>query len=93
MSNGWHYYISSRKLIAKKLLRRARLEWSVETMYRTVGTRLLDVHFHEDFCRVEDRHVQQNLNMIRKIALDSIRGYKKNSFKKPYFKNYAWLLN
>jgi len=73
-TNEWHYYISSRKLTAEELLKRARLEWSVETMHW-----LLDVHFHEDFCRVEDRNVQQNLNMIRKIALNSIRDYKEKT--------------
>jgi hypothetical protein len=50
-SDEWHYYISSRPLSAEELLTRARLEWSVETMHW-----LLDVHFGEDFCRVEDKH-------------------------------------
>lgn len=70
-SNEWHYYISSRKLTAKELLTHARLEWSVESMHW-----LLDVRFGEDFCRVEDRNVQQNLNMIRKIALNTMKDYK-----------------
>jgi predicted transposase YbfD/YdcC len=76
-TDEWHYYISSRKLTAEELLKRARLEWSVETMHW-----LLDVHFHEDFCRVEDRNVQQNLNIIRKIALNSIRDYKEKTSSK-----------
>jgi predicted transposase YbfD/YdcC len=76
-TDEWHYYISSRKLTAKELLKRARLEWSVETMHW-----LLDVHFHEDFCRVEDKYVQQNLNIIRKIALNSIRDYKEKTCSK-----------
>ena len=33
---------------------------------------LLDVHFNEDLCRVEDKNVQQNLNIVRKIVLNSI---------------------
>jgi predicted transposase YbfD/YdcC len=37
-------------LTAEELLRRARLEWAVETMHW-----LLDVHFSEDFCRIEGR--------------------------------------
>ena len=79
-TDKWHYYISSRKLTAKELLRHARLEWSVETMHW-----LLDVHFREDFCRVEDKNVQQNLNIIRKIALNSIRNYKKKTGSKNAF--------
>ena len=81
-TNEWHYYISSRKLTAEELLRRARLEWSVESMHW-----LLDVHFGEDFCRVEDSNVQQNLNIARKIALNSIKGYKeKTESKRPISK-------
>jgi len=42
---------------------------------------LLDAHFGEDFCRIEDANVQQNLNIVRKTALNLIRDYKnvKNS--------------
>jgi predicted transposase YbfD/YdcC len=71
ISDEWHYYISSRKLTAEELLKHARLEWSVESMHW-----MLDVHFGEDFCRVEDKDVQQNLNIIRKIALNNIKCYK-----------------
>ena len=78
-TDEWHYYISSRSLKAEELLKHARLEWSVETMHW-----LLDVHFSEDFCRVEDRNVQQNLNIVRKIALNTIKGYKtKTASKRP----------
>jgi predicted transposase YbfD/YdcC len=81
-TNEWHYYISSRSLTAEQLLRHARLEWSVETMHW-----LLDVHFGEDFCRVEDPNVQQNLNIVRKIALNTIKGYKtKTDSKRPLSK-------
>jgi len=79
ITNEWHYYISSRELTAEELLKHARLEWSVETMHW-----LLDVHFGEDFCRSEDKNVQQNLNIIRKIALNSIKLFNgKNNNKFP----------
>ena len=82
ITNEWHYYISSRKLTAKELLKHARTEWSVESMHW-----LLDVHFCEDFCRVEDENVQQNLNMARKIVLNSIKLYKeKSGDKRPISK-------
>jgi predicted transposase YbfD/YdcC len=73
-SGGWHYYICSRGLTAEELLRHARLEWAVESMHW-----LLDVHFGEDFCRIEDRNVQQNLNIVRKTALNTIKAYKTNT--------------
>ena len=81
-TNEWHYYISSRALTAAELLKHARAEWSVETMHW-----LLDVHFNEDFCRVEDKNVQQNLNMVRKIVFNSVKLYKtKTGDKKPISK-------
>ena len=81
-TNEWHYYISSRKLTAAQLLTHARLEWSVESMHW-----LLDVHFGEDFCRIEDKNVQQNLNIVRKIVLNGIRLHKeKSGDKRPFSK-------
>lgn len=53
------------------------MEWSVETM-----PWMLDVHFGEDYCRVEDRNVQQNLNMLRKAALNLIKRYKERTGSK-----------
>ena len=70
-TSEWHYYITSKHLTAEELLYHARKEWSVETMHW-----LLDVHFEEDFCRVGDKNIQQNLNMIRKLALNIIKQYK-----------------
>ena len=70
-SSEWHYYISSRKLTAQELLKHARLEWAVESMHW-----LLDVHFLEDRTKVWDMNVQQNLNIMRKIALNLARIYK-----------------
>ena len=76
-TSEWHYYISSRELTAGELLHHARMEWSVECMHW-----LLDVHFGEDFCRVEDKNVQQNLNMLRKFAINIIKRYKERSKSK-----------
>lgn len=73
----WHYYISSRKLSAEELLHHALMEWSVETMHW-----LLDVHFGEDFCHVEDRDIQENLNMLRKLAINVIKQYKEGTGSK-----------
>lgn len=67
----WHYYISSRKLTAEELARHARKEWSVETMHW-----LLDVHFREDGCRIQGRNAKQNMNMLRKFALNITRIHK-----------------
>lgn len=73
----WHYYISSRYLTALELLHHARMEWAVESMHW-----LLDVHFSEDYCRIVNQTIQQNLNMLRKFALSLIKQYKTNSNSK-----------
>ena len=79
-TNEWHYYISSRELTAEELLKHARSEWSVETMHW-----LLDVHFGEDFCRAAEQRTQENLNIIRKIVLNSLRFYKNEHNSKAAF--------
>lgn len=76
-SSEWHYYISSKKLEPTELLHHARMEWTVESMHW-----LLDVHFDEDRCRVEDKDVQQNLNILRKAALNLIKQYKSTANSK-----------
>lgn len=73
----WHYYISSRKLTAAELLCRARMEWAVETMHW-----ILDVHYSEDYCRVENKTIQQNLNMLRKFTISLIKQYKNRTASK-----------
>lgn len=81
-TSEWHYYISSCPLTPDRLLYHARMEWAVESMHW-----LLDVHLEEDWCRVEDKDIQKNLNMLRKAALNLIRLYKSGtSSKKPMSK-------
>ena len=78
----WHYYISSRPLTALELLHHARMEWSVETMHW-----LLDVHFEEDYLRVANQTLQENVNLLRKFALNMIRQFKDHtSSKRPVSK-------
>lgn len=78
----WHYYISSRDLTVEELLHHARMEWAVESMHW-----LLDTHFDEDGCRVEDKNVQQNLNMLHKAALNTIKLFQsRTQSKRPMSK-------
>ena len=81
-SSEWHYYISSRELTAEQLLHHARMEWSVESMHW-----LLDVHFEEDWCRVESKDVQQSLNMFRKAAINFIKTFKTRNNSKTAISN------
>ncbi len=36
----------------------------------------VDVHFSEDQWRIEDKNIQQNLNMVRKLAINLIKKHK-----------------
>lgn len=76
-SNEWHDYISSRNLSAVELLNHTRLEWGVESMHW-----LLDVHFDEDRTRATNQNTQENLNIIRKTALNLIRTFKNETNSK-----------
>lgn len=78
----WHYYISSRNLTAEELLHHARMEWLVEAMHW-----ILDVHFEEDWCRVENKSIQQNLNMFRKAAINLIKHFKMSTTSKKAISN------
>ena len=81
-SSEWHYYLSSRELTAEQLLHHARMEWSVESMHW-----LLDVHFEEDWCRIESKDVQQSLNMFRKAAINLIKNFKNRNNSKTAISN------
>ena len=73
-SSEWHYYISNRNLSPEELLHHARMEWAVESMHW-----LLDVHFEEDWCRIDSKTIQQNLNMLRKAAINIIKLFKERT--------------
>lgn len=76
------YMTVRRKSTAEKFLHHARMEWSVESMHW-----LLDVHFEEDWCRVEDKAVQQHLNMFRKAAINLIKLFKERTKTKRAISN------
>lgn len=81
-TSEWHYYISSRTLTALELLHHARMEWAVESMHW-----LLDVHYGEDYLRVVNRTIQENMNLLRKFAIGLMKQFKeKTSSKRPFSK-------
>lgn len=76
-TSEWHYYISSRPLTARELLHHARMEWAVESIHW-----LLDVHYGEDYLRVVNPTIQENINHLRKFALNLLKQFKKNTASK-----------
>jgi predicted transposase YbfD/YdcC len=64
-----HYYISSRRLSARRALEAARGHWQVENGLHWH----LDVHFGEDANRVQRRHGAENLGVLRRMALSLLK--------------------
>lgn len=58
------------------------MEWSVESMHWLLG-----VHFEKDWCRVEDKTVQSNLNIFRKVAINIIKLFKTKTESKQAISN------
>jgi predicted transposase YbfD/YdcC len=77
------YYISSSTQEASYYNRNVRLHWSIENNLHWH----LDVTFGEDACRTRKDHAPQNLNTLRKVALQRMaRMDDKLSLKKRRYK-------
>jgi predicted transposase YbfD/YdcC len=63
------YYISSLAPDSKQLAHAIRSHWEVENRLHWC----LDVTFHEDACRSRCDHAPQNLNIVRKMAMNLLR--------------------
>ena len=64
-----HYYISSLPPLARLLLASIRAHWGIENSCHWV----LDVVFKEDASRTRTQNADDNLALMRKIALNLIR--------------------
>lgn len=69
------YYVSSRPANAKELGALIRSHWAIENSLHWV----LDMTFREDESRVRDRKAAENLSLLRKIALNTVRSDKSRS--------------
>jgi predicted transposase YbfD/YdcC len=63
------YFIGSRKMAARRYLAALRDHWGIENNLHWQ----LDVSFHEDASRVENRHGAENLSLFRKLALSLLK--------------------
>lgn len=63
------YYITDVKRSAKTILKAVRSHWQVENRLHWV----LDISFREDESRVRSGHAQENLSVVRKLALNLLR--------------------
>jgi predicted transposase YbfD/YdcC len=69
LTDETHYYISSLAPEAERLLVAVRAHWGIENGCHWV----LDVIFHEDASRTRLQYADDNLALLRKIALNLIR--------------------
>lgn len=74
------YYISSLPVDPAESLRAIRSHWGIENKLHWI----LDVQFGEDGSRVRNADAAQNLNVIRKVAVDLLRRDRttRHTFKK-----------
>lgn len=93
LSEETHYYITSLPPLASLILGSIRAHWGIENSCHW----LLDVVFKEDASRTRTRHADDNLALLRKIALNLIRQHPaKGALKRKRYRaalNEAFLLN
>lgn len=63
------YFIGSRRMAARRYAAALRNHWGIENNLHWQ----LDVSFHEDANRVENRHGAENLSLFRKLALSLLK--------------------
>ena len=63
------YFIGSRRMAARRYLAALRNHWGIENNLHWQ----LDVSFHEDASRVENRHGAEDLSLFRKLALSLLK--------------------
>ena len=64
-----HYYLSSRKLGAKRFAEAVRGHWGIENALQWV----LEVVFDEDRSRVRKDHGPENLGLLRRMAIAMLK--------------------
>ena len=69
MSVEKRYYVSSLPPDAKRLAHAIRSHWAIENRLHWC----LGMTFGEDACRVRKGHAPENLNIVRKIAMNLLR--------------------
>ena len=80
------YYLLSKYIPAKKLLRIVRGHWAIENQLHWV----LDVVFDEDGNRARKDHAPENLAILRRLALNVIRSHPAPTSMRQKIKRAGW---
>jgi predicted transposase YbfD/YdcC len=67
------FFIGSRRMAARRYAQALRAHWGIENHLHWQ----LDISFHEDASRVENRHGAANLALLRKLALSLLKQHPK----------------
>jgi predicted transposase YbfD/YdcC len=85
-SEEWHYYISSAERDAEEMAASIRGHWGIENGLHWV----LDVVFREDQSRVRDRNAQENLALLRRVAVSLLKQDESKGSLKGKRKEAGW---
>ena len=80
------YFLLSKYLPAKRLLRVARAHWSIENQMHWI----LDVVFDEDGNRARNDHAPENLAILRALALNLLRSHPAKISMRQKVKRAGW---
>lgn len=80
------YFLLSRALSAKRLLKVVRQHWGIENQLHWV----LDVVFDEDRARNREGHGPENLSILRKLALNMLRSHPEKASIRRKIKRAGW---
>lgn len=86
VTTALRFYIMSKALAAEQVLEISRRHWAVENNLHWV----LDVAFSEDACQVRTGNGAENLSVLRRIALNSIKENKGKQSIKRHRKIAGW---
>lgn len=86
ISRSTRYVVLSRVLTPSRLLEAVRGHWSVENNLHWQ----LDVSFREDECRTRKNNGPQNLSIIRRMALDTLRAHPEKRSISRKINHAAW---
>ena len=80
------YYLLSKYISPKRLLHITRSHWGIENQLHWV----LDVHFAEDANRSRCDHAPENLAILRRLALNTLRTHPDRASLRRKIKRAGW---
>jgi predicted transposase YbfD/YdcC len=80
------YFLLSRYLSPRQLLRTVRSHWAIENQLHW----MLDVNFNEDACRARKDNAPENLAILLRLAINIIRAHPEPVSMRQKIKRAAW---